>query len=122
MRLIWSAEHLNPQQAEQFKKFCTLLQSKGIEFSVEETVDKNWGSDGYGAVNFKLWVYDEDQVEAAQNLLQEFQQGQQHPEEAPIAVISPAQTAKRFLEEKLHTTLKTEKLSEQEKKREPHFR
>jgi GlpG protein len=113
MRLIWSTDHI-----DLLRKFSTFLAAKGIEHSIEEVVERNWGSENFGNKNFHLWIQDEDDVDAVKKYLEAFLQNpndsQFAPNESkdldvqlPRIAFSPT---KRFVEQKLKNQLKPEKI------------
>lgn len=68
MRLLTTLD--NEHKAQNLSAFLT---EKGVENNCDINVDHDWGSHNYGTVNCRIWVIDEDQVEKAQHLLQEFE-------------------------------------------------
>ncbi len=67
MRLIWTTDN-----ADQFRVFCSFLQAKGIVFTCDEIMDRDWGSDQYGTRKYHLWITEEDQVEKSVQFLIKF--------------------------------------------------
>ena len=54
------------------RSFSSFLSKEGIDNQLEFFTNTDWGSDDYGTINSKLWVVDEDRVEAAKQLLDLF--------------------------------------------------
>jgi GlpG protein len=59
----------NEQQGLTFSQF---LHSKGIHHRLEVMTDNDWGSPNYGVSQCKVWIEEEDQVEAAQEWYEQF--------------------------------------------------
>jgi GlpG protein len=91
MRLIWSTEQL-----DLFKKFCRLLEKKSIPFQVEEKKVSDWGQEDFGKISLSLWILEEDDIEKAATLLEQFQK---NPLEYEEPEPSPEVTEEQFLEE-----------------------
>lgn len=64
MRLIHTFK--NSEEATTVSNFLT---EKGISNSVEPEVNRDWGSDEYGDLTCKLWIRDEDDLDAAKQWL-----------------------------------------------------
>jgi len=56
------------------QKFSQLLYSHNIGNRVEREVNTDWGSDDYATQSATLWIVDEDQVDKAEELLENFEQ------------------------------------------------
>ncbi|MEX1012863.1 MAG: rhomboid family intramembrane serine protease [Waddliaceae bacterium] len=67
MRLI-----IHSNQTEEILKFSTFLRSQGIDNQVEVKVNNDWGSDNYGDRLTQLWIINEDQLDEANALYDEF--------------------------------------------------
>ncbi len=67
MRLIWTTDN-----ADHFRTFCSYLHAKGIVFTTEEQMVRDWSSDSYGNRKYLLWITEEDQVDTAVNALVRF--------------------------------------------------
>lgn len=74
MRLICTLA--NQQQAMILSNY---LKSKGIENRVDAVKDTDWGSANYGDFSCNVWVIDEDQMNDALQIAQEFQANPQNP-------------------------------------------
>lgn len=90
MRLLCTIT--NPAQAKLFSDF---LKAHGIENQLDVITEKDWGSEDYGNVSSKIWVIDEDEVDAAQKWYAEFEDNPdaltfQNP---PIIVEGPTRDA-----------------------------
>lgn len=68
MRLIGSLK--NKVQAEGFSLF---LVKQGILNQCEIHINTDWGSPEYGDVSCNIWIYEEENVDRAEKLLEEFQ-------------------------------------------------
>lgn len=64
MRVIYT---LNDQKKG--LHFSTFLMAKGIENQLEISTNQDWGSPYYGDATCRIWVYDEDQVPKALELI-----------------------------------------------------
>lgn len=89
---------------------------KGIEHSVEEEPIRNWGSDAFGTIKYRLWIQDEDRVTSAQELLNSFlEDPSSHPinpslpQDTVFIEHPPITAAQRFLEKKIKKQLAAEK-------------
>lgn len=74
MRLICTFD--NQKQAYQLSAFLT---SQGVENKLEVTKINEWDSPEYGNVTCRLWVYDEEQTDAAMKFADEFMQNPNDP-------------------------------------------
>jgi GlpG protein len=100
MRLIWTSDN-----ADQFRSFCSFLKAKGIDFSIEEQVNRNWDSEQYGQRKYLLWIKEEDQVEESIQSLVRFLDNPQNPDFSSStnpSLNSHASSVTQFLEERLH--------------------
>lgn len=108
MRIIYTLHDLKKAQL-----FSSFLQSEGIDNQLEVLTNTDWGSPNYGDVTCKIWVVNEDQVEAANRWLEEFENNPSSPifqesmgkaksilapfitekEEEPIPSIKPIETS-----------------------------
>jgi GlpG protein len=86
MRLIGSLD--NETHAHHFSAF---LSEMGIPNQSEVAPNFDWGSPDYGQVSYKIWIIDEDQVEAAQEWFSSFQK---NPKDPFFAQRSPKQQKK----------------------------
>lgn len=68
MRLIGTLNTL-----EKGKHFCAYLSQHGIANNCEVKKNTDWGSDDYGNFICHIWIVDEDQVDEAISLLEQFQ-------------------------------------------------
>jgi len=69
MRLIGTIE--NQELAERLSSYLNL---KNIDHEVEVDVDKDWGKETYGSPISRVWVIEEDQLEEASKIFEEFQE------------------------------------------------
>lgn len=67
MRAIITLNDL--QQAD---TLCRYLQSLGIDNQIETTKVVDWGDSNYSDVSYKIWVYNEDLLEDANKIAEEF--------------------------------------------------
>lgn len=67
MRLLCTFE--NEGQGNEFSQ---LLKSEGINHTCEALSNSDWGSDAYGNRYCRIWIIDEDQVDRAEELHQEY--------------------------------------------------
>ncbi len=72
MRLIYSTE--DKKLAHQFSTF---LKKEGIENLFEIVTNTDWGSSDYGTYKCYVWVIEEEQMEKAQQWLEQFEQNPQ---------------------------------------------
>jgi hypothetical protein len=100
MRLVWTTEN-----ADQFRAFCGYLHAKGIAFTTDEDVVRDWGSEQYGTRKYQLWITDEDQVDACVNWLIKFIDNPIAPEFTTIEQAKPdaqaASSVTNYLEMRL---------------------
>lgn len=75
MRLICTLN--NPEVGTSLSSY---LQSKGIENQLQIEANQDWGSDEYGNATCRVWVIDEDMVEQAQAISEEFLKNPQNPD------------------------------------------
>jgi GlpG protein len=73
MRLVGSFE-----TDKEGKNVSAFLKEHGIANLCEITMNRNWGSTGYGTYMSKIWVYDEDQMDSAKQLIEEYQKDPAH--------------------------------------------
>lgn len=81
MRLIGTIE--NEVQGKQFSAF---LEKEGIRNQCDLVLNKDWGSAHYGTPLCKIWVIDEDQIQEAQTLLDEFKSDPDNPRFIPVTI------------------------------------
>lgn len=67
MRLVAT---LNNQ--EDAHRLSSYLLSKGIESQIEISMNSDWGSDSYGEMTCRLWIYEEEQLDEALKITSEF--------------------------------------------------
>lgn len=67
MRLVCTLK--DPQAGTSLSQY---LQSKGIDNELQMNTDQDWGSEQYGESSYRIWVIDEDQVEEAQKIVDNF--------------------------------------------------
>ncbi len=67
MRLVWKSNN-----KEQFLQFCSFLKKQNIEFTAEEAVNTDWGSDQYGEGILNLWVHSEDEIPKVEESIKKF--------------------------------------------------
>ncbi len=60
----------DPVRGIQFSKYLT---TQGVENTIDRVTNSDWGSDEYGNISTSVWIIEEDKLEKAQTLLQEFQ-------------------------------------------------
>jgi GlpG protein len=107
MRLIWTCENI-----DLFRPFCSFLESQGIQFTYEDKTNTDWSSDAYGTKKFLLWIHDEDMVEKASTLLEQYLKNPSAPEFHTSTTPFGGQKAVRepppirFLEKKLKISLR----------------
>lgn len=63
---------------DETKKLAAYLDSQDIQTEVDGQVNTDWGSPEYGTILYKVWVIDEDQVEKANALYEQFIQDPSH--------------------------------------------
>ncbi|MGK5594824.1 MAG: rhomboid family intramembrane serine protease [Parachlamydiaceae bacterium] len=86
MRLLCTLE--NEQEAIQLSQY---LNENEIANNLEIAVNRDWGSDSYGANISTIWVIEEDQFEKAEQLYQNFQAAPPPPPTLTTAIIEPIQ-------------------------------
>lgn len=64
---------------EEARTLSNALTQEKIENQVEAKLVTDWGSNEYGTPEYFIWVIDEDQVEAASHVLQEYQANPENP-------------------------------------------
>lgn len=64
---------------EEGAKLSHFLASKGIANELEMAKNSDWGSDQYGDVTCKVWIYDEDQLQKALECAHTFQESPDDP-------------------------------------------
>src|SRR5205807_8105323 len=115
MRLIWSTDHI-----DLLRKFAAFLSEKGIIYSIEESVERNWGSENFGNKSFRLWIQEENDVDKVKQYLDAFLENPQNPESSLTPTVATQEEApphahivfsptKRFIEQKLGNQLKQER-------------
>ena len=67
MRLVWKSNN-----KEQFLQFCSFLKNQKIDFTAEEALNTDWGSDEYGNGLLNLWVHNEDELLKVEESLKKF--------------------------------------------------
>lgn len=67
----------------------TFLASEGIDNQLEISTNTDWGSSNYGDTNCRIWVYDEDQVQAAMRWVDTFQNDPNNPVFKKVAANAP---------------------------------
>lgn len=96
MRLIFTTDE--PLKANQL---ANLLKQHDIQNQLEVITNKDWGSHDYGHTTCRLWVYNEEQFEKAQELIDSFNTNPNDPQftaiptsplsnEQPINATDPA--------------------------------
>jgi GlpG protein len=99
MRRIWSGENV-----DELKRLCALLEANHITFRTEEHPNRNWGSESFGTSAFELWIFEEDDLEAAEKLIASPEEALKTVPKAESRTPIPLhQTTKRFLERSLKT-------------------
>lgn len=73
MRLLYTSSNQSD-----IKKLGAFLTSQGIDHQVDMLTNKDWGSDDYGTIQYKMWVIDEDKAKQAYDLLNEYLQDPEH--------------------------------------------
>lgn len=79
-------------------RFSTFLSSEQIENQLELETNTDWGSPEYGDVSCKIWIYQEDQFEAAAEWLTKFQENpnassfQNSHKKSPVIEVFPLGT------------------------------
>jgi len=74
--------------------FSSFLTSEGIENQLEISSNTDWGSSNYGDVTCRIWIYNEDDVDAAMKWLETFETQPENPvfrkglREAPKPILS----------------------------------
>lgn len=68
MRLLTTLSH-----PEDVQKISDYLTAQNIENHVDVIPETDWGSSNYGTAHYKVWIIDEDQVERAHEILEEFE-------------------------------------------------
>lgn len=74
MRLIGTFQNEN-----EVKKFALYLDKKGIQHQLEIIPERDWGNANYGNINYQLWITDEDDVEKANQFLEQYRQNPDDP-------------------------------------------
>lgn len=91
MRLIYTS-----QDKKKSTLFSEYLLSKGIENTLEIHTNNDWGSHDYALAVCRIWVTDEDQVEDALKLLEQFESNPDDPRynlhTAPLSKTKPSGT------------------------------
>lgn len=86
MRLVCT---LNDQ--EKAIALSSYLTHEGIDNQIEVNTNNDWGSHDYGTTQCTVWVFDEDQLEEALNIVKEFQE---NPDDRRFQVLAiDAQTS-----------------------------
>ncbi len=106
MRLIWTTDN-----ADHFRVFCSYLETKGVTFTCDEQVVRDWGSDQYGTRKYQLWITEEDQVEKSVNSLIKFIDNPQSEEFTKPSITAPdvkkAISVTDYLEQRLKRPIVT---------------
>lgn len=74
MRIIGTLH--NPEEATRFSSF---LKNKGISHQIDVDVNTDWSDTGYGDRSFKIWIYEEEQVDQAIDYLTSFSENPKNP-------------------------------------------
>lgn len=74
MRLIGSF-----QNETEGKKFTQYLEKNGILHHLEVIPERDWGNENYGNLNCRLWITDEDDIEKANLLLEQYRKNSDDP-------------------------------------------
>lgn len=59
----------NSNDPEFSKKISELLTDRGIKHQMDTASNTDWGDDKYGEINYRIWIYDEDDYDKALDLL-----------------------------------------------------
>lgn len=78
MRLICTLD--NERDA---RRFASYLYNQNIQNQLEINTNRDWGSSDYGNVSCQVWIIDEDQIEEAQKLYEEYTQDPENPRYSP---------------------------------------
>lgn len=60
--------------------FAAFLAKKGVDYQLEQNVDKDWGSTDYGIVSTELWTINEEDLEAVNQWFAEFNHNPSDPQ------------------------------------------
>ncbi|MBS4167964.1 rhomboid family intramembrane serine protease [Parachlamydia sp. AcF125] len=67
MRLVHTFH--DPNLAHSFGSF---LHKQGVEYQIEQNVNKDWGSPDYGLMSSEIWIFNEEDLEKVQGWLDAF--------------------------------------------------
>jgi len=113
MRLLHSSSHIEP-----LLECAEMLQKKHIRYSLEERENTDWGDEEYGTREYLLWIYEENEMENAKKVLEEFLK--KPLSKKPRVQKKPSQDpTKAFLEETL--SLDFQSVSKKKKSKRPRF-
>lgn len=82
------------REQEKAVDLSTFLNKEGIENQLEIDANTDWGSSEYGDIDCKIWIYQEEQFDQAQEWLNQFEQNPNDPrfiktKHAPKINLSP---------------------------------